>query len=66
MRLPRSGGGAQGTGETNASGDSYYGTGVYKSIDSGRTWSLLIDSSPPTGQAANPMSGLGIENLYAG
>ena len=32
-----------GTGETNNSGDSFYGSGVYKSIDSGRTWNLLTN-----------------------
>lgn len=29
-----------GTGEANASGDSYAGTGIYKSIDGGSTWSF--------------------------
>jgi photosystem II stability/assembly factor-like uncharacterized protein len=29
-----------GTGEANASGDSYEGTGVYKSTDGGNTWDL--------------------------
>lgn len=29
-----------GTGEANASGDSYEGTGIYKSTDGGDTWSL--------------------------
>ncbi|MDW8244843.1 MAG: hypothetical protein RMJ88_16695, partial [Thermogemmata sp.] len=45
-----------GTGEGNNSPDSYYGTGVYKSTDSGRTWTLLtnIDNSNPLqGQAVN-------------
>src|SRR5262249_4606591 len=34
------------TGEMNNSGDSFAGTGVYKSIDAGRTWTLLVDDSP--------------------
>jgi autotransporter-associated beta strand protein len=48
-----------GTGEANNSGDSYYGTGVYKSTDSGRTWSLVVDNSatpnPLYGQAVSKM-----------
>ena len=32
-----------GTGETNNSGDSFYGTGIYKSTDSGRTWNLVTN-----------------------
>lgn len=39
-----------GTGETNNSGDSYYGTGVYKSTDSGKTWTLL------TFNGSNPLN----------
>ena len=45
-----------GTGEGNNSFDSYYGTGVYKSTDSGRTWTLLTNpdnSNPLVGQAVN-------------
>jgi len=30
-----------GTGEANSSGDSYEGTGVYKSIDAGATWDYI-------------------------
>src|SRR5204863_246469 len=39
-----------GTGETNNSPDSYYGTGLYKSIDGGIHWTL--------------MTGLGNEDLH--
>ena len=52
-----------GTGETDGSSDSYYGTGVYKSTDSGRTWSLLIDPNPPVGQAANPLFSMGVSQI---
>jgi len=30
-----------GTGEANASGDSYEGTGIYKSTDAGQSWTLI-------------------------
>ena len=33
-----------GTGETNNSADSYYGTGIYVSHDAGATWSVLYGS----------------------
>lgn len=36
-----------GTGEANNSTDSFYGRGVYKSTDSGMTWSLLGGDSNP-------------------
>ncbi len=44
-----------GTGEADNSTDSYYGTGVYKSTDSGKTWTLLAGSSgnPLYGQAVS-------------
>ena len=42
-----------GTGEADNSGDSYYGTGVYKSTDSGMTWTLLSDAAPNLGN--NPL-----------
>ncbi|MBA2227575.1 sialidase family protein, partial [Thermogemmata fonticola] len=46
-----------GTGEGNNTFDSYYGTGVYKSTDSGRTWTLLTNivgiPNPLQGQAVN-------------
>jgi autotransporter-associated beta strand protein len=37
-----------GTGEANNSSDSFYGTGVYKSTDAGRTWSLVTGQSVQT------------------
>lgn len=40
-----------GTGEGNFSGDSYYGVGIYKSTDSGRTWSGPYGSSLMTGRS---------------
>jgi large repetitive protein len=33
-----------GTGAPNNNADSYYGTGVYRSTDSGQTWSLLVNA----------------------
>ena len=44
-----------GTGETNASNSfasAYYGSGVYKSIDSGRNWEQVLD---PTAADPNPL-----------
>ena len=32
-----------GTGETNTSSDSYYGTGIYRSLNGGITWSLITN-----------------------
>ncbi len=49
-----------GTGEANNSTDSYYGTGVYKSTDSGRTWTLLID---PSAAVQNPLYGLAVSSI---
>ncbi len=48
-----------GTGEANNSGDSFYGTGVYKSSDSGHTWALLTSTSGP----ANPLNGAAVSRL---
>jgi autotransporter-associated beta strand protein len=45
-----------GTGEADNSIDSYYGSGVYKSTDSGKTWSLVAD---PT----NPLNGLTVSKI---
>ena len=50
-----------GTGEADNSNDSYYGTGVYKSTDSGHTWTLLTDqinlSNP------NPLYGRAVSSI---
>ncbi len=52
------------TGEGNNTSDSFYGTGVYRSIDSGRTWNLLTDTTltdlPSPG---NPLVGLAINKI---
>ncbi len=62
-----------GTGEANGSGDSYAGVGIYKSIDSGATWtgpfgsaqffgrtvsSIAIDRNDPTIMLATTASGI--------
>ncbi len=47
-----------GTGEADNSGDSFAGSGVYKSIDSGRTWALLTGTKP-----TNPMAGLAVSKI---
>src|SRR5439155_10422234 len=47
-----------GTGETNNSSDSFYGTGIYRSTDAGQTWSLLTDSL-----LGNPLYGKGISKI---
>jgi autotransporter-associated beta strand protein len=41
-----------GTGEANNSGDSFYGTGVYRSTDGGHSWTQLLDANPL--DTANP------------
>ncbi len=46
-----------GTGEADNSGDSYYGTGIYKSTDSGKTWTLLTDGG------VNPVFGLAVSKI---
>ena len=47
-----------GTGETNNSGDSYYGSGIYKSIDSGRTWNLVTNVG-----GGNPLLGTSVSRI---
>ena len=47
-----------GTGEADNSGDSYYGTGVYVSQDSGQTWTLLTGTG-----GANPLYGMAINKM---
>ena len=37
-----------GTGETNSSGDSYYGLGILRSTDGGQTWTLIPQDSTGT------------------
>ena len=37
-----------GTGETNSSGDSYYGLGILRSADAGSTWTLISQDSTGT------------------
>lgn len=60
-------------GGLNNASDSFYGTGVYKSVDSGKTWTLLIDDTPDPGtgftqadaipQSSNPLYGLGVSKI---
>ncbi len=45
-----------GTGEADNSPDSFYGTGVYMSSDSGKTWTQLVDPS-------NPINGLAVSSM---
>lgn len=47
-----------GTGEANNSTDSFYGTGVYRSTDSGKTWTRLDDAT-----TGNPFAGKGIAKI---
>ncbi len=49
-----------GTGETNGSGDSYYGLGILRSGDAGNTWTLIAhDSSLPP----RSFAGLGFSKI---
>jgi autotransporter-associated beta strand protein len=47
-----------GTGEADNSADSYYGTGVYVSKDSGETWAPLLNSD-----GSNPLFGLAVSKI---
>jgi hypothetical protein len=47
------------TGETNSSGDSYYGLGILRSADGGQTWTLISQDS--TG--AHVFAGLGFSHI---
>jgi autotransporter-associated beta strand protein len=47
-----------GTGEPNNSGDSFYGTGVYKSTDSGKTWTLITNVG-----GGNPLNGTAVSRI---
>lgn len=49
-----------GTGEGNGQFNNYYGTGVYRSPDGGKTWKLLED---PTLAQPNPLFGLVINKI---
>ncbi len=49
-----------GTGETNSSGDSYYGLGILRSADAGNTWTLLSRSSD---NPARSFAGMGFSKI---
>jgi autotransporter-associated beta strand protein len=48
-----------GTGEADNSGDSYAGTGLYVSTDSGHSWSLVAGVNAPV----NPLLGLSVSKI---
>jgi hypothetical protein len=48
-----------GTGETNSSADSYYGLGILRSIDGGRTWSPIISQDTQ----GHSFAGLGFSQI---
>lgn len=48
-----------GTGESNSSGDSYYGMGILRSTDSGKTWNLIRTAD----NGAKTFSGLGASSF---
>jgi len=50
-----------GTGETNSSGDSYYGLGILRSPDGGQTWTLISQDSTGT----HPLADLDSVRLHS-
>src|SRR4051812_41748321 len=48
-----------GTGETNSAGDSYYGLGILRSADGGRSWSLV----PQDATGTHSFAGLGFSQI---
>ena len=55
-----------GTGETDNSPDSFYGTGVYETKDGGQTWNLVTGDAATVGTqntVANPLYGKGISSM---
>src|SRR5206468_5631497 len=48
-----------GTGETNSSGDSYYGLGILRSADAGQTWVLI----PQDASGTHSFAGLGFSQI---
>ncbi len=48
-----------GTGETNGSGDSYYGQGILRSTNGGQTWTLISSAN----NGARPLRGLGFSRI---
>ena len=48
-----------GTGDSNSTTDTFYGTGVYVSNDGGINWRLVTSNSGP----ANPLNGLAISDM---
>lgn len=55
------------TGDGNNEFDSYYGSGVYRSTDFGKTWNLLSDPTLPAfpagAEAGNPLYGFAINEI---
>ena len=51
-----------GTGETNSSGDSYYGLGILRSADAGQTWTLI----PQDATGTHSFAGLGFSQIAFG
>ncbi|HSM86307.1 MAG TPA: hypothetical protein VLT16_09165, partial [Candidatus Limnocylindrales bacterium] len=50
-----------GTGETNGSGDSYYGLGILRSTDGGASWVLISTAAGPSGPLS--FTGLGFSKI---